>query len=56
MLVQKVSIICHDNPDPDALASGLAVQKLVEFYGHEAKIYHGGLVEHQQNRAMKNLL
>lgn len=52
----KVSIICHDNPDPDALASGLAVQKLVEFYGHEGKIYHGGLVEHQQNRAMKNLL
>ena len=52
----QISIICHDNPDPDALASGLAVQKLVEFYGHDAKIYHGGLVEHQQNRAMKNLL
>ena len=52
----KVAIFCHDNPDPDALASGLAMLKLVEKIGLEGSILHGGLIEHQQNRAMVQLL
>ena len=52
----KVLIVCHDNPDPDALASALAVQRLVERRGLTGRIYHGGLIEHHQNRAMVQLL
>lgn len=52
----KVAIFCHDNPDPDALASGLAMLELVEEMGLEGSILHGGLIEHQQNRAMVQLL
>jgi nanoRNase/pAp phosphatase (c-di-AMP/oligoRNAs hydrolase) len=53
---QKVAIICHDNPDPDAIASAMAMKHLCEYLGHEANIFHGGMIEHQQNRAMVNLL
>jgi nanoRNase/pAp phosphatase (c-di-AMP/oligoRNAs hydrolase) len=52
----KVAIFCHDNPDPDALASGLAMLELVEEIGLRGSILHGGLIEHQQNRAMVQIL
>jgi len=52
----KVAIFCHDNPDPDALSSALAMHELVAFLGHKPTIYHGGLIEHQQNQAMVRLL
>lgn len=52
----KVAIFCHDNPDPDALSSALAMHELVAFLGHQPTIYHGGLIEHQQNQAMVRLL
>ena len=52
----KVAIFCHDNPDPDALASGLAMLELIQNMGLEGSILHGGLIEHQQNRAMVQLL
>ena len=32
------------------------MHELVAFLGHEPTIYHGGLIEHQQNQAMVRLL
>jgi nanoRNase/pAp phosphatase (c-di-AMP/oligoRNAs hydrolase) len=52
----KVAIFCHDNPDPDALASALAMEAVCTSLGHFPTIYHGGLIEHQQNQAMVRLL
>ena len=52
----KVAIFCHDNPDPDALASALAMEAVCTSLGHIPTIYHGGLIEHQQNQAMVRLL
>ena len=52
----KVLIVCHDNPDPDALASALAMKHLCDSMGHTSTIIHGGMIEHQQNRAMVKLL
>ena len=49
-------IVCHDNPDPDALASALAMKHLCDSMGHTSTIIHGGMIEHQQNRAMVKLL
>ncbi len=52
----QVLIVCHDNPDPDALASALAMKHLCDSLGHTSTITHGGMIEHQQNRAMVKLL
>ena len=52
----NVAIFCHDNPDPDALASALAMEALCASLGQNPTIYHGGLIEHQQNQAMVRLL
>ena len=52
----KILIVCHDNPDPDALASALAMKHLCDSLGHLYTIIHGGMIEHQQNRAMVKLL
>ena len=52
----SVLIVCHDNPDPDALASALAMKHLCDSMGHSSTIIHGGMVEHQQNRTMVKLL
>ena len=48
----KVTIFCHDNPDPDALASALAMNELFSSHGHISQIVHGGMIEHHQNQAM----
>ncbi|WP_193788303.1 DHH family phosphoesterase [Halococcus thailandensis] len=54
---QSLAIICHNNPDPDCLASALALDHIAEEAGVEhVDIYHGGEITHQQNRAMVNLL
>ena len=52
----KILIVCHDNPDPDSLASALAMKHLCDSLGHTSTIIHGGMIEHQQNRAMVKLL
>jgi len=50
----KEFFICtHDTPDPDALASALAMSRVLEFLGIETqKIYYSGKISHPQNRAM----
>jgi nanoRNase/pAp phosphatase (c-di-AMP/oligoRNAs hydrolase) len=53
----SVLIMLHDNPDPDALASGLALATLAESYcGTKATIAYGGLLGRAENRAMVSLL
>ncbi len=46
-------IVLHDNPDPDALASGLALKTLCETrYNLTAVITHGGLINRAENKSM----
>ncbi len=52
----KVAIILHTNPDPDAIASGLAFKRYIKTLGIDADILHNGQIGHQQNRALVNLL
>ena len=51
-----VAIFCHDNPDPDALGAGLAMYEMIAEMGLRPELLHGGMIEHQQNRAMVRLL
>lgn len=52
----KLGIVIHDNPDPDAIASGLALKYIANHVGVEADILYHGEIGHQENRAFVNLL
>ncbi len=55
--VESLGIICHDNPDPDCIASALALSVIAEKNEVEdTEIFYGGAISHQQNRAFINLL
>jgi nanoRNase/pAp phosphatase (c-di-AMP/oligoRNAs hydrolase) len=52
----KMAILLQTNPDPDGIASGLALQRYVKAVGINADIIYDGQIGHQQNRALVNLL
>ncbi len=50
---ERLLVLTHDNPDPDALASAFALYKLVEKTdGVTARIAFGGFVGRAENRTM----
>jgi nanoRNase/pAp phosphatase (c-di-AMP/oligoRNAs hydrolase) len=51
-----LAVVAHDNPDPDAIASAFALEKIATAAGCETDICYFGAITHQQNRAMVNLL
>ena len=52
-----LNIICHNNPDPDCLASALALGRIGAAAGiEERNIFYSGDISHQQNRSFVNLL
>jgi nanoRNase/pAp phosphatase (c-di-AMP/oligoRNAs hydrolase) len=52
-----LTIVCHNNPDPDCLASALALGRIAAESGiDERRILYSGQISHQQNRAFVNLL
>ncbi|WP_456487318.1 NAD-binding protein [Candidatus Alkanophaga liquidiphilum] len=53
---RKYGIVVHDNPDPDAIASALALRYIMKENGICADILYGGIIGHQVNRAFVNLL
>lgn len=55
--VESLAVVCHDNPDPDCIASALALSVIAESAGVEdVALFYGGVISHQQNRAFVNLL
>ena len=53
----ELTILCHNNPDPDCLASALALGRIAAAVGiDERHILYSGTISHQQNRALVNLL
>ncbi|WP_266081292.1 DHH family phosphoesterase [Haladaptatus caseinilyticus] len=54
---ESLLIVCHNNPDPDCLASALALKRIGEYSGVETvTIAYNGGISHQQNRALVNRL
>jgi nanoRNase/pAp phosphatase (c-di-AMP/oligoRNAs hydrolase) len=51
-----LAIVTHDNPDPDAIASAIALKKIAESVGVDADPCYFGDISHQENRALVNLL
>jgi nanoRNase/pAp phosphatase (c-di-AMP/oligoRNAs hydrolase) len=54
---KKALILTHDNPDPDSLASGVALAHILEnLAGVSAFVAYGGIVGRAENRALVRVL
>lgn len=54
---QRVLVVAHDNPDPDAIASGWAVLRLVDrCLSKPVKLVGGGAIVRAENKYMTELL
>ena len=53
---RRLEIFLHDNPDPDAIASGFLLARLAEHLGVKARMFYGGKLGRAENRAMAGLL
>lgn len=52
----SLTIVCHDDPDPDSISAAIALELLARGYSVETvDIVYGGTIMHQQNRAFVDL-
>ncbi|MFC7073487.1 bifunctional oligoribonuclease/PAP phosphatase NrnA [Halovenus rubra] len=54
--IDQLAIVAHNNPDPDAIASGTALARLASAAGCDAQVCYHGEITHQENRAFVNVL
>ena len=52
----KLAIILQTNPDPDSIASGVALKRYAKAFGLDSDLIYDGVVGHLQNRALVNML
>ncbi len=53
----NVIVFCHMNPDPDSIASGLAMKQLLESrFGKVVQLCYRGIIGRAQNREMRRRL
>jgi len=52
----RLAIVAHDNPDPDAIASAVALDRIADAVGCSTDICYFGDITHQENRAFVNVL
>ncbi len=52
----RLAVVTHDNPDPDAIASAVALARIAEAVGCEPDVCYYGEITHQENRAFVNVL
>ncbi|MGQ9581980.1 MAG: DHH family phosphoesterase [Thermoplasmatota archaeon] len=51
-----LAVFMHDDPDPDTIASALALKRICVSVGVRCRLYHGGRVSHPSNRLMVSVL
>jgi nanoRNase/pAp phosphatase (c-di-AMP/oligoRNAs hydrolase) len=54
--IDRLAVLAHDNPDPDAIASAVAVTRIAASLGCDPEACYFGEITHQENRAFVNLL
>ncbi len=54
--IDNLAVVMHDNPDPDAIASGVGLASLADAFGCETTVCYYGEINHQENRAFVNVL
>ena len=53
---EDMAILTHHNPDPDSIASAVALQAIADEYDVDSVILYDGDIGHQENRAFVNLI
>jgi nanoRNase/pAp phosphatase (c-di-AMP/oligoRNAs hydrolase) len=53
---ENAAFVLHDNPDPDAIASGYAGHQLAEKHDTEASIFYGGEIGFEENQEFADML
>ncbi len=54
---ERVAIFTHSMPDPDAIGAAVGIKWLLrKKWGIDSHIFHEGVISHQQNRTMVNVL
>lgn len=51
-----ITIVMHENPDPDSMASAMGISELVRKIGADTQIVYSGRISHHQNRAFRAVL
>jgi nanoRNase/pAp phosphatase (c-di-AMP/oligoRNAs hydrolase) len=51
-----LGVFAHDDPDPDAIAAAVCLSRIAERTGTDAEVCYYGDIDHQENRALVNLL
>lgn len=46
---RKIAIFVHNNPDPDAIASAMALEQICEKWNKQCGIYYSGTIGHPEN-------
>lgn len=55
--IKKITVLCHDNPDPDALAAMLGLRYLfTRHFKLKTRLAYGGEIGRAENQAMVRLL
>ncbi len=52
----QLAVVAHDNPDPDAIASAVALERVAASVDCRAEVCYFGDISHQENMAFVNLL
>ncbi len=52
----EIVVLLHPNPDPDAMACGIAIAYLAEMVGTDVTLQYTGQIRHQENRAFRTIL
>ncbi len=52
----RMAIVLQTNPDPDSIASGVALKLYAKAFGVDADMIYDGVIGHSQNRALVNAL
>ncbi|MBI5490128.1 MAG: DHH family phosphoesterase [Deltaproteobacteria bacterium] len=53
---RRLVVFLHDNPDPDAIASGWILQRVAQHLGVRSRVVYGGHLGRAENLAMVRLL
>ena len=54
--LDTAAVLMHPEPDPDAMASALAAQRIAETVDTETTLYYSGQIRHPENRAFETVL
>lgn len=52
----EISVLVHSNPDPDAMAAALGVERLAKEVNTDVTIHYPGWIKHHENRAFRAVL